>query len=714
MDQLKKALKDRDLAEIRKAIQAARAPILEDFRTGGITGATLTKQLSRITDEQVTIFADHFLGQYKNRIAMVFTGGNGRGEVHPYSDLDLLTLVPEELPAGFAEAYSNFYQAIHDAGFTKPGLIVRSPADCTEQAQKDQTIWTSMLDRRFSWGDKALFERMDLAMDNLRDEKGEMLLAEKIEERGIRLGKMADSRYMLYPDIKEGRGGLRDYQTVLWIAQSLFGCDDMACFLDKSLLSAEEMRRIEKAHDFLMTVRSHLHAMQERPQDRINAEILPSLIARYNESRPDSKPENIESFMRLYFGHTREIGFFANIVSAAVEDRTRWNAPTRTVAEHFEITDSHIRFKGRIEDPIDMIRIFKMADSHGRKIDHSALRAIRAHNDMIDDAVRVSPEANALFIDILTSGENAAGLLRQMQETGLLQKFIPGFAHIDMLMQFDPYHEYTVDEHIFHCLEEMAGLEKGDQRHAPLATKIFAATDENDRQALYVATLLHDICKRRSGDHEKNGAEYVRKIGPRLGLSEEQTQLASWLVSEHLLMSYNALHYDPYDPATIENFCKNIPSEKHLNMLVLLTTADIMGVGPGRWNWNKAASIHQLYDNARLYLAEQELKVAPQTTLPADYVPGETRIEIENDKVRDVTVVTVITPDRDALFEKLTGALSLLGGNILDASIETTHGEPATAIDRFTIKTSFGEAYEEYDFDRIRKKSTPSWHRKAT
>lgn len=703
-NELRQALGEGKIPRIKAAIKSEKEPVLAAFRRGEISGRELTRQLSDVTDRQVRIFAEHYLSAYKDRIALVYTGGNGRQEVHPYSDLDLLTLVPEPLPEGFEEAYSQFYLAVLDAGFTKPGLAVRTPAECPEKAKEDHTIWTSMLDRRYLWGERTLADELDKEMSGLQAGAGKRFLADKLAERGIRIGKMGESRYMLHPNVKEGKGSLRDYQTVMWIAGTVLGCEDLADIADYALLSPAEQHRIEEAHEFLMTVRSHLHDTLGGPGEQLTAEVLPELVARYNASRPGLEPETIESFMRQYFSHTREIGFFANIVGAAAGDHERWLAVRWTEEDEFQTGNGHIRFKtGAAPDPAAMMRIFYVADKNGYQLHHSALRTIRTHAKTLGDDMRQDPTVNQLFIDVLSDCKDSSGLLRQMQETGLLQQFIPGFANIDMLMQFDPYHEYTVDEHTFHCLQKMHALEAGDLAdEAPLATKSFKGLSESDRRVLYTAMMLHDICKGQGGRHEERGAAYAAEICPRLGLSAEETQTVSWLVAQHLLLSYTAFHRDPHDPATIENFAAAIPSEKHLDLLSILTTADIMGVGPGRWNWNKAASIQQLYDNAELFIREKELRSAPESSLPENYEPGKTVIDIRNDPLRRVTTVTVITPDRAALFEKLTGAISLGGGNIIDARIHTTGHEPPVAIDSFTIRNAAGNVYEEWDFDRLR------------
>lgn len=284
-----------------------------------------------------------------------------------------------------------------------------------------------------------------------------------------------------------------------------------------------------------------------------------------------------------------------------------------------------------------------------------------------------------------------------------MQHFIPAFSHIDMLMQFDPYHEFTVDEHIFNCVSKMRELEAGTIS-CPLANRLFKGMEEPERRVLYTAILLHDVCKGMNGRHEELGADYALDICPRLGLSQDETQAVSWLVRNHLLLSQTAFHRDADDQATMEQFTASIPSEKHLDLLAILTTADIMGVGPGRWNWNKAASIEHLYENAQIFMHERELKSAPEIALPDGYRNGETLIDIHNDATRGVTVISVFTPDRTKLFEKLTGVIGLGGGNIVDAKIRTIGGDPAIAADSFTVRNSGSNPYSEDDFGILRER----------
>jgi len=696
--ELEEALREGKIPRIREAVKSARTPALEEFRAGLISGRELTGRLSDLTDDQIRIFADHYLRAFKDQIAIVCTGGNGRQDIHPYSDLDLLVLVPKELPEGFEDHYSKFYLALLDAGFTKPGVAVRTAEECIAMAKEDHTIWTSLLDRRNLWGASPLYKEMDKAVVTLNTGYKQKFLADKIAERRERLQKMGDSRYMLHPNVKEGKGGLRDYQTFKWIAGIAFGKSEI-----KELLAPAERVRIEAAYSFLTTVRSHLHDMLGQPFEQITAEIMPALVDRYNKSRPEAAPETIESFMKQYFGHTREIGFFANVIGAAIEERNRWTKRRWHSEADFQTSDSHVRFKpGARLSPASLVSIFYLASERGLTLHHTALRTIRAKANSVDDSARNDPALNSQFMRILSLKGDTSRLLRQMLETGLLQNFIPAFDHIDRLMQFDPYHEYTVDEHTFACLHKMHEIEAGSlAEEAPLATQLFATMNESERRILYAAILLHDVCKGRGGKHEVLGADYALEICPRLGLSDKESQAVSWLIRNHLLLSHTAFHRDTDDQVTVSNFCKTLPSEKHLDMLAILTTSDIMGVGPGRWNWNKAASVEHLYNNAKLFMCEKELQTSHESFIPPGYREGDTAIQIHNNKARKVTVVSVVTPDKPELFGKLTGAISLIGGNIIDARIQTMG---STAIDSFILRNPAGAPYDETDFDRLRQR----------
>lgn len=276
-------------------------------------------------------------------------------------------------------------------------------------------------------------------------------------------------------------------------------------------------------------------------------------------------------------------------------------------------------------------------------------------------------------------------------------------------MQFDPYHIFTVDEHTFQCIQKLHEIEAGTHAEsAPLSYRLISALRNDDphnhRQALYAALMLHDICKGRDGDHAALGAQLAQELCPLLGLDEERTRLAAWLVEHHLLLARTAAKRDPDDPRTVPQFCAPIPDATHLDLLVLLTTADTMGVGPGRWTPYMEGAATQLYNDARLFMTERALRKTPKADLPADYAAGEIRIAIHNDPKRQVTVVRVVAPDRAELAETLAGTLGLLDANIVDATMETTdeNGLPSTAIDCFFIQTSGGLPYQEDFFDRIR------------
>lgn len=230
---LTEALKGGKIPAIKKAVQDGRQPLLDSFRAGQVTGRAAAQGLSAIVDHQICVFAGHFLSEFRDRITLVMTGANGRNDICPRSDLDLLILVPDILPDGFAEAYSAFSLALTDSGFGAIGNCMRTPAECANLSLQDNPTWTSLTDRRRLWGAIPLYCALDRTMDRLLPENGDLLLGAKLDERSKRLGRMADAAYVLHPHIKECAGGLRDFQTVLWIARAAFGCKGMDCFIER-------------------------------------------------------------------------------------------------------------------------------------------------------------------------------------------------------------------------------------------------------------------------------------------------------------------------------------------------------------------------------------------------------------------------------------------------------------------------------------------------
>ncbi|PZO82990.1 MAG: [protein-PII] uridylyltransferase, partial [Micavibrio aeruginosavorus] len=512
----------------------------------------------------------------------------------------------------------------------------------------------------------------------------------KLAERDERHNRYGNTRYVLEPNIKEGKGGLRDYQTLLWITNVLYGVKRIDELVGRGIITEREAYKFQKSHDFLLTVRCHLHEIAGRAEERIHFDIQPDLADRLGyKSRHTGRA--VERFMKHYFLVTRDIGDLTRILCAAIEhDDALQPEKQGTSFLGFQLTDGRLSFdKGRNlrSNPVDMLRLFHVFQQDGHDIHPAALKDISRNLRYINDTVRENEQANDIFIDILTAEKNTALTLRRMNEAGLLGRFIPDFGRIIALTQFDRYHYFTVDEHIINCIDIMDDLRAGKLGDdAPIASGV--AKTITQKRALYVALFLHDICKGRGGRHAELGAELAYTLCPRFGLSGEETDLVSWLIHEHLLMSDTAFRRNLNDPKTIADFSARIRTSERLDMLFALTTVDIMGVGPGRWTAWKARLLEELYAKTRALMDGEEPGIVENIHVPDDLAEGETRVDITTDESQSASVVIVYTPDRRGLFATLSGALSAEGANIMRAHINTLNGR--LAVDRFVIQNASG------------------------
>ncbi|PZQ44013.1 MAG: [protein-PII] uridylyltransferase [Micavibrio aeruginosavorus] len=676
----------------RKTASLPPNPLFDKLVSRELSGADFCRLNSAAMDKTLRALADRLLSAAPD-ISLFALGGYGREELCPYSDIDLMFLTADEPSKNEAATIEKFLYALWDKGL-KVGHSVRSLKDCLVLARKDSKIMTSLLDSRLLHGPAEAQQalRHEIALLFSKAEK-KQFFRNKLEERDIRHSRYGDTRYVLEPNIKEGKGGLRDFQTLLWITDALYGAKNLEDLVGLSVLTPAEARRFRKSHAFLLNVRCHLHELAGRAEERLHFDIQPDLAERLGYShRKNSRA--VERFMKHYFLVTRDIGDLTRILCAAIEHD---EADARIKGENyfgFETLDNRLTFGAKQclkSHPLDMLRLFRAFQETGQDIHPFALKEITRNIRRIDDAMREDPLANELFLEVLTSKKEAALTLRRMNESGVLGRFVPDFGRIIALMQFDRYHHYTVDEHTIHCIDFLHKLEAGIlQADAPVASQ--AVHKIQDRAALYVALFLHDICKGRGGSHAEQGAELALSLAPRFGLSGEQTDLVSWLVHEHLLMSDTAFRRNMNDPKTIADFSARMRSFERLNMLFVLTTVDIMGVGPGRWTAWKARLLEELYQKTHALMQGEEPGMTQEIALPPDYIQGETRIDITTDDAQSATVVVVYTPDRGGLFATLCGALSAEGASIMRAYINTVQDPkfPRLAVDRFIIQNASG------------------------
>ena len=691
--------------------------------------------------------------------AIVAVGGYGRGELAPQSDIDLLFLSNWKLTPHAEQIVEFLLYTLWDLGL-KVGHATRSIDECIRLAKSDLTIRTALLEARYLWGDAALYRGLRQKFRDFTAAEGDNgFVTQKLAERDVRHAKMGDSRYVLEPNIKDGKGGLRDLHTLFWIAKNLYRVDAIGDLVDRNVFSDLEAGLFRKAHAFLTTVRCHMHYLTGRPEERLTFDVQPE-IARLMGYGDRKTQRGVERFMRRYYLVAKDVGDLTRIFCAALEDETKrrpWvRLPGRLSGER-ELGDFVVR-SGRLNtkseevirrNPANMLRLFETAQIHRLDIHPSALRQITQSLKSIDNAVREDPAANASFLAMLTSKNDPAGTLKRLNEAGVMGRFIPDFGRVVAQMQHDMYHVYTVDEHTIRAVGLLHRIETGDlAEDHPLATEIVHKVAS--RRALYVAVLMHDIAKGRGGDHSVIGAELALDLCPRLGLDSQETETVAWLVRYHLVMSNTAQKRDIDDPKTIRDFADHCQSPERLRLLLVLTVADMRATGPAVWNGWKAALLRELYyrteellsgsieadtvtarvarakDAVAAHLADWpsedieaflelgytaywlSLDSATQArhaalTRTAHRDNAEISIDVGIDEKRSVTEVTVYTPDHPGLFSQIAGAMALFGASIVEARIFTLAN--GHALDIFTIQNTAGKAVSDpRDLERLKNR----------
>jgi [protein-PII] uridylyltransferase len=748
---------------LRAALNAGRDEARRALEEGG-TGRACAETLSAETDELLRIGLEmsvRWLAPAQSGgplPTIVAVGGYGRGMLAPYSDIDVLFLMPDKTPPGVEKVVESLLYVLWDLKL-KVGHATRTVGECLRQARADTTIRTTLVEARFITGDMALFETLRTRFDKeIVAKTAAEFVAAKLAEREARVRRAGASRYLVEPNIKEGKGGLRDLNTLFWISKYVYRVHNPHELVAAGLFSPREFALFRRCEEFLWSVRCRLHFLAGRAEERLSFDVQRP-IARQLGYSTRAGLIDVERFMKHYFLIAKDVGDLTAIVCAALEERQTKPTPafgrlvgrlrrrTRAIADakDFKVDNDRvnvIRDDAFERDPVNLIRLFWIADRSNLPIHPDATRLVTQSLKRIDARLREDGEANRLFLDILTSRNAPEIALRRMNEAGVLGRFIPDFGRVVGMMQFSMYHHYTVDEHLIRTVGELSAIEAGRLKEdLPLATKIVPQIAH--RTELYLAAFLHDIAKGRGIDHSLAGAEVARKLGPRLGLSAANTERVAWLIEQHLVMSNMAQSRDLLDPKTAEALSVIVQTQERLKMLLTLTVADIRAVGPGVWNGWKGQLLRTLYwetevvlggghsvidRKARVEAAQETLRrllpgwsdpefdAYAQRHYPAYWLKveparqaahakllhamaAETRslaTEVTTDAFHGVTAVTVVAPDHPRLLTGIAGACAAAGGNIVDAQIFTT--TDGLALDTIFVSRAF-----ERDDDELRR-----------
>ena len=753
------------LKVIRDAYDDARLSMESKFFENPKLVRKVLKTYTEITDDVINLATEIAKSEYRQKfkkepilITIMAVGGYGRAEMAPYSDIDLLFLLPKKSSIEYQRVIETVLYALWDMKL-KIGYAVRSIEECLALGRKDFTIRTALLEHRHLIGDFELSKELKKRLwSNLFQNSGAEFIEAKLKERQIRHAKNGEARYVVEPNVKEGKGGLRDLQTLYWILKYIYKAETPEELIKYDVFTNSEFKAFKQAEEFLWIVRCLLHLIAGRNEEILHFNYQVEISNLLNFRKKGGR-ESVELFMQTYFLRAKQVGELTRIFLTAMEARhvlnkpnirnsirnafkfAHENAPKGFIFEHGRLNISDP--KTFLKDPKNLILLFK----HGLEIEMlihpDALRLVAGNLACVNEKYRKDPETVKIFLELLLNYNNPERALRRMNEVGFLGAFIPEFGRIVAMMQFNMYHSYTVDEHTIQCIINLALIEnKKLTEDLPIASEILEKGV--NRKVIYLALLLHDIGKGLPEDHSIAGSRIASKVSKRLGLDAAETELIVWLVKNHLLMSDVAQKRDISDPKTVKEFVNIVQSKNRLNLLTVLTVCDIRGVGPQAWNNWKAVLIRQLYrdsivalEDGNLLSSIESIKTAKdklksklhknshkynKNSFERHYdrfwlgLDTETHVtlfslinslnedqvmsDITTDKSRDATRACFVMNDHPGIFARLAGSIALFGANVVDARTYTTKDGIATSA--FWIQNKERKPFENSDTEKLK------------
>jgi len=711
----------------RQKLKQHQSQIEARFLKNADTAYALRSQAKFVDDLLRALWRKFGLHQ---NCCLIAVGGYGRGELFPYSDVDILILLKNAEDEHTNQSIESLIGLLWDVGLAI-GHSVRTLQECEAEAQKDVTVQTNLLESRLLDGNKSLYLAFEAAINdsmNIQD-----FFKSKILEQQQRHARFNDTAYNLEPNVKESPGGLRDLQNIIWIARSLKLGNKWTNLADHGLISAREARQIRRHELHLQMLRIRLHYLSKRREDRLLFDFQNDLAKELGLSNNGSKRAS-EQLMHSYYRSAKFVGIINEMLLQLLEERVNPEShPTEPINQYFESRNNllEIRSASLIQQKPNLIlQSFLMLQTHPKLEGMSAslLRTILRVKNLVNHDFRNDPENKKTFLQILKEPLGVTETLKRMNRYGILGEYIPAFGKITGQMQHDLFHVYTVDEHILNVLRNLRRFAFSIYSHEfPLCSQLFA--EFKDPYLLYLGALFHDIAKGRGGDHSTIGAVDAKRFCRNHGINKIDSDLVAWLVDSHLTMSSVAQKSDLSDPAVIESFSKKMGDERHLIALYLLTVADIRGTSPAVWNAWKARLLESLYQASKRYLngaestinneilMRQENAIATLnhygvnsksyqqlwamldssyflrhraqeiawharlliTHINTDHAIVRSRLSPDGDGIQ----VMIYTKDRDDVFARICSFFDRLGYNILEAKIHTTKHH--YALDSFLV-----------------------------
>lgn len=752
---------DNLITDLKNKIHATHISLKKMILNNRQIGIQAACILSETIDDIIhIIFTNHFNDTMQEHIAIIAVGGYGRGLLAPYSDIDLclvVTKMSDDLDIAIRDFLYDIWDLKLKIGYAI-GSVDEMIVDC-----HDMTKRTALLERRFLCGKRAIYEELSKQFKVLQENSTLEFIKAKLQERAIRHQQSGHSRYLVEPDLKNSKGGLRDIHVIIWISKYIYKTNNPQDLINNGVLSQKDFNLIQKSERLFWSIRFLLHLEVGRGHEKINFDVQKQL-ADMLKYRSAGGLSAVERFMRHYFLAARQVGTITRIFTLALEAKNyfppNFKEAIKSIWQRFNFADSdfylkdnRLCFKNHIslqKNPEKAMSIFKFSDGYNIAIHPETMRFIRANVHYFDDNFRSLSEPYLIFRDILCRAKNIEPILRQMSEVGLLGRLIPDFGKIICLMQFNMYHHYTVDEHLIYCVGVIHKIAKGHLKDEhPLASDVIHKLDMKD--VLFLAVFIHDMAKGREQDHSEEGEDIISWLAPKMGFTQAETEIAKWLVRYHLRMSDVSQKRDLSDPIVYQDFAKFVLSSERLKLLLCLTVADIKGVGPGVWNGYKGALLRTLYNNTqeilqggyisdnriiRVEFKKQDFIKTLRThhynptiqsiipKLPDSFWLGtdiktqtscihlietlcqrqkKTDMKITPDEFTAVTEIIIYTKDYSGLFTSLSGALATSGVTIYDAKLFTDND--GYALDIFRIQDIHSKAITDIQhLQRIKKR----------
>lgn len=720
---------------------------IKQLHDTGATGTDVVTQLAKMMD---LLIADLFKDILANgqealdgHLTLAAVGGYGRGELSPYSDIDIMFLhdgsKPQELIESFAQKLLYFLWDLRlDVGYS-----VRTPSDCIEMAASDTTIKTALIDNRYLAGHQALFETLQRTVfKQILTKASDSFIKEKMAEMKRRRSKYGATIYLLEPNIKEGEGGLRDLQTALWVARVKYKFDEPRELVMKGILSEEELEVYHNALDHLWRMRNEMHFFTGRKSDQMNFD-LQVQMATFLGYKNRGRVLAVEDFMRDYYRHAARVEHFASTLVSRCIWKDEGSLKVLGYFVRRPVGEGCFVLKGELiipdesvveKNPAVLMHIFELAQKHGVKLNIRVKWLVRKSLHLVNDKFRRNRAVNQAFLNILRSDKRVADTLRQMHHLEFLNEFIPEFEHIYCKVQHDLYHIYTVDIHTLFAVEQIENILSGESC-AELPLPCAVAKQIGKRELLILSVMFHDIGKGEGGGHAEKGAAMVPTIARRMGLSKEDSERLEFLVRQHLLLAHIAQRRDLSDEKMILQFARQMITSENLKMLYLLTIADVRAVGSDVWTSWKASLFNELYEKSFNILergdfkpeagserartirrtvremveyeipavvAREELRALPVRYLlstPVKTIAEQLRLLVkleQKDLITQVchepdhgySTVIICTFDTYGLFAMITGVMAANGMNILGAQINTS--KKGKVLDILQVNSSQG------------------------